>query len=965
MSDIWASVTLSIHETDLDQALLSLARQTGISIVFPKQATLGYTAPPLDGDYELSQALDLLLGDACLNYQVLDKRLVAVRAGCRSRRQTADTTGEVRVSKQARFEPPTVEQVVVREHYVTGSRIRIPDLAEASTVDVIERPDIELAGNQDIGELLRFLPSVAGNATSTLVTNGGDGSATVTLRGLPASNTLVLLNGRRINADPFLARSVDLNTLPIGLVDRIEVLKDGASALYGSDAIAGVVNVVTRKDFDGFDATTYVGSASRGDLETFNSTLLFGREFERHRFSAGGSYFKQEPVWSRDRSLSRSADDRPRGGIDKRSSATVPARIRTRDGVVILASEQDAGTDASQFRPATSEDRFDYRNFTAAIVPSRRWSLFSDFSMDLTETIQVYLEGLYTDTRATNTLAPAPLFTGFESRDFTVSENNPFNPFGEPLIDVRRRLVEFGPRRFTNISRSSRWVLGFSGATEQLHWNFSYSDNITRGEEQVHNLLEAERLQQALGAAAGCKAPCVPLNLVGPEGSITDQMVNSLAVGVTSKAQSKLRSAIFDLDFSLGSLPAGDIEMASGVEYRKETLVTHPDDLIEAERTVGAANFGPTRGSRDIFEAYAELLLPVWKHQPYAELLDIRLAGRVSRYSDFGSTINPRASLRYKPVGDLTFRASYSSGFRAPALYELHASDSQSFEFLSDPCRESSNIAVLPGCSLQSDPTLVQFLSVSGGNPKLDPEKAKTYTVGLAWSPHHLKGLHASLDMYRIKQRDVVASSSQFIVNENARSLAFPDRVIRNEDGNIVKILSSNLNLGRRDVGGLDFTLSYQSGETPLGLFELTLNATHIRYFKDRLDPDSPIVDKAGTFSDEASAGSGALPKWKANLGLHWRHRYAQLNYTIHYVNGLKEIVPILETERTIGAWAVHNLQVSYLGPMSFWTRISLGVNNLMDRAPPFSAAAFNDSYDSRTYDITGRYLYLQLNKNL
>ncbi len=956
---------LSIRDPNLSQALLNLAQQAGVSIVFPKNATDGYPSEVLEGVFSLEQALQRLLGDACLTYQVLDNRLITIRAGCAPTIQKKRTPVFRSSIVALEHAPSGVEEILVRERYVTGSRIRIPDLANATPIDVIERPDIELAGNQDLGELLRFLPSVAGNATSTLVTNGGDGTATVTLRGLPASNTLVLLNGRRTNTDPFLARAVDLNTLPIGLIDRIEVLKDGASALYGSDAIAGVVNVVTRKDYDGIEANSYYGAASRGDLETFNSNLLFGRSYDRFRFTAGGSYYDQQPLWSRDRSRSRSADDRPRGGIDKRSSATAPARIRTSNGFVTLASNQFDGSDPSQFRAVTSEDRFNYRDFTSAIVPSRRWSLFTNFSADLNDSLELYLEGLYTDTRATNTLAPAPIFTGFESRDFTVAADNSFNPFGEPLFDVRRRVLELGSRRTVNASRSARLVAGLSGTTERFHWTIAYSENQTRGEEQLRNLLEAEKLQRAVGGPLDCVGACVPLNLFGPPGSITPEMIEFLKVGVNNRAQSKLRNLILDLDFPLGSLAAGDIELASGIEYRKESLVTHPDELVQDQRTVGGANFGATRGSRDIFEAYAEVLIPVWRDQPFGKLLDLRLATRVSNYSDFGTTANPRIALRYSPFDSLMFRASYSNGFRAPALHELHASENQSFEFLSDPCREPQNVGILPGCSLASDPTLVQFLTVGGGNPDLEPEQARTYTAGLVWKPVFLAGLQASLDLYRIKEKDVVATSSQFVVNENARTLRFAERVVRNADGNINRILSSSLNLGKRDVGGLDFTLEYQLPETPVGFLEITLNATHIAHFKEQLDPESNTIDKAGTFSDEASAGSGALPDWKANLGLHWRNQHTQFSYSIHYVSDLKETIPILDTQRTISSWDVHNLQLSYLGEWSLWTRISLGINNLFDKAPPFSAAAFNDSYDSRTYDITGRYLYLQLNKTL
>ena len=344
---------------------------------------------------------------------------------------------------------PSVEDVVElgRGQHSLGPtiEIRVPEVAGDSHVDIIDRPEIELAGQQTLGSLLRYVPAVAGNSTSTLISNGGDGTATVTLRGLPASNTLVLLNGRRVNPDGLMGQSIDLNTLPIGLVERVEILKDGASAIYGSDAIAGVVNVITRRDISGVHVNTYYGQSIEGDLDTFNSDVIWGRDFDDVLVTVGATYFDQGALWSRDRALSASSDDRSRGGIDKRSSATLPARIGLDSGAVVLRDSDLAGSDPDHFRLATDEDRFEYRDYTTSIVPSRRWSAFADVEGSMTSGGTFYIETMYTDTRATNTLAPLPLFTGFEVLDLTVSADNPFNAFGVDIDDVRRRLIELPP----------------------------------------------------------------------------------------------------------------------------------------------------------------------------------------------------------------------------------------------------------------------------------------------------------------------------------------------------------------------------------------------------------------------------------------------------------------------------------------------------------------------------------------
>jgi iron complex outermembrane receptor protein len=413
-------------------------------------------------------------------------------------------------------------------------------------------------------------------------------------------------------------------------------------------------------------------------------------------------------------------------------------------------------------------------------------------------------------------------------------------------------------------------------------------------------------------------------------------------------------------------LPGGRVEVAAGVLGRQEYLRIDPDPLLAEQNTIGGVNFGPTDGERRVWEMYGEVYLPLMSDRRWAERLDLHLAGRVSHYSDFGSQSNPRISLRYQPVRSVTIRGSYAHGFRAATLNQLFRSRFQSFEQLNDPCSSLSNVGVLPGCVQQSDPTLTQFLTTKGGDEDLQAERSKTASVGFVWQPEiGVNELTFSVDAFRIRQKDVVDSNTQYIVNSNADNLSFPNRVLRDENGNISEVLATLLNIGERDVSGIDVGVTYMLPETRSGVWTIGLNASHIASFKDKFDPDTPSVEQAGTFSDEASGGNGALPDWKANLSVNWRHENWQAQYNLYHVSAVEELVPISETWRTMESWQTHNVQMTYLGPMTAWFRVALGVNNLLDEEPPFSAAAFNDSYDSRTYDIVGRYYYLQLEKTL
>lgn len=965
----WAFADATVPEGRLDDALFALGRQTGISIVFPPRITREIQTEGASvagkGDRAAMAALDIVLDGHCLQAKLIAPALIAVRKSCSGKPESESPAGRERevVALADDPLPPGVEEIVVSERALTGSRLRNPTWQGSSQVDIIERAEIDRAGAQGLDKILRYIPAVSGNSTSTLISNGGDGSASVTLRGLPASNTLVLLNGRRVNADASGAGSVDLNTLPLSLVKRVEILKDGASALYGSDAVAGVVNIITRQDIDGVHIDTYFGASAEGDHETQHTSLLAGKRFANGQFTLGASYYDQNELASRDRSLSASSDDRPRGGIDKRSSATAPARVVLDGEPLILSSPALDGSSASHFRPATIEDRFEYRTSTSSIVPSRRWSGFADLRTFVADW-ELFTEILVSHNTSSTRFAPAPLFTGFETIELPLAADQAFNPFGVELTDIRRRMVELGDRVQSNDSRSRRVVAGLQGNISGVDIEVLASSNRTRARQTMRGGLNAFNTQQALGS--GCTAPCVPLNLFGPAGSVDDEMAAFIRADTTTHSRSDSRALTLNLDTRAWQLPAGAIELAAGAEYREEGLRVSPDALTAAGGTLGAANVGPTDGDRTIWEVYAEAYVPLLRGSDDRTLLDMQLAGRISHYSDFGRASNPRLAFRLRPSPTVTLRASYAHGFRGPTLKQLFGGTLVSFQFLNDPCAAAGvrNDPRLPGCPTQSDSTLTQVLTRISGDPGLKPETSRSLNIGISWTAAGtLEGLTASLDAWRIRQRNVVDSSAQYIINENARSGRFSDRVPRSSDGNITDVDASLLNIGTRDVSGFDLSIAYRLRDRAFGQLDFAFNAAHIARFADRFDPDSPRLDQAGLFTDEASGGNGALPDLKANLGMQWTHQHWSAAYTLHFVNSLEERVPIEGSRRTIDAWLTQDIQASYGGPATADVRVTIGLDNAFDAAPPFAAAAFNDSYDARTYDITGRFWYLRLDR--
>ncbi|MEE4301323.1 MAG: TonB-dependent receptor [Pseudomonadales bacterium] len=946
----------------LDGALLRVGRLGSISVLFQRETVAGLEVGPVAGTADCGELLAALLAGTRLEAHAVEADLFVVRP---LRRREAPR--EVPVPAGARRveapEAPAFEELVVRARSVTGSRLRDMGLEGAAQVDIIDRFEIERSGLQSLSEILRFLPAVAGNATSTYVTNGGDGTATVTLRGLPSSHTLVLLNGRRLNTDAFSGAAVDLNSLPLAAIERVEVLKDGASAIHGSDAIAGVVNVITRERLEGLHFSSYGGISSRDDLETQHHSVLFGSRGPRHGLMVGAEIYDRRGIASRDRAISRSSDDRSRGGIDKRSSATAPARVSRPEGALTLV-DGASGAAMEDFRTATQEDLFEYRDFTTALVPSRRHSVFVEADWDIDAGVALFGEYLHTRTESTSALAPVPLFTGFEVLDLTVAPDAVFNPFDTPVTDVRRRFTELPPRTQRNRTETERWVLGLRTSGDVWDIELHAAHHTTRAREDFSNVLFGPALQAGLGSASACAADpdCVPVNLFGPPGSIGSEALDALTTRSLSRGDSELLTFALDGATELWTLPAGNMRFSAGAAWRGEALEITPDPLGAAQLLVGGLNFGATKGDRSVTEMHTELLVPLLAGLPGAQQLDLQLADRWSRYSDFGHTHNPKLVLRWRPLSSLLLRASWSEGFRSPTLRELYLSTQQSAAFLVDPCATDDAVGRFPGCSVRSDPTLNQFLTFTGGNAALEAEQARNRTLGLHWTPAAVPGeFGVSVDVYDIEEENVVDASAQFIVDENARSGRFSDRVARDAVGNLQSVTATNLNIGRRALAGADLAIDWRAPASVFGLLELALKATHIESFEDQLDPDAGTVERAGTFQDAASEGNGALPDWKLNLGVTWTWGPWETRYGVHHVTGLREEIPLLGRTRTIGAWTRQNVQVGYRWREGVDGSLAFGVQNIADSAPPFAASAFNDSFDSRTHDLIGRFVYTRL----
>ncbi|WP_444883852.1 TonB-dependent receptor [Microbulbifer sp. PSTR4-B] len=929
---------IELPASSLPEALISLGRQCQVSILVPTSSASLYQLPKQTlstGQNQFEATIEQLLEGLPFSYHRIGPTSFAV---------TPNKESPPRSEQQSSKAP---EEITVTGQSLTGSHLRHYQLDGYAPIDRLTREQLELTGAQTVADVLKFLPAISGNSTSTSVSQQDDGTATVSLRYLPASNTLVLINGRRIIGDGYNGEATDLNTIPLSLVERVEILKDGASAVYGSDAIAGVINIILRKDFEGLSLDSYYGQSGAGDRETESHHLTWGRHGERGHIMLNLAQYTQGSIMSRDRNLSESADSRDFGGTDKRSSATPEGFIALDNGATLTSQT------SNNYRDWSLEDRYNYNDHTSAVTPLKSNSAYLSANFDLSDNLLLFAEAMGLRTSAESTKAPSPVFTRFDNGDLTIAADNIYNPFNQTITDVRKRITELGPRIQKNRTATWRLNTGIKGVYNQWHWELNTSLQRAKKSEKLSNLINPLALSQGLKGPTSCNSSnaCTPINLLGPSGSIPQEQLEFIRGTSTTNSRTRMESLTFISDGSLGETRAGEILAAAGFEIRHETLTSDSNDL-NGLSYIGGHSPGATRGSRTIKETFAEVSIPIQE-----EKLWLDGAVRLSSYSDFGNTYNPKLAIRWQVLEDLNLRVSYASGFRAPTLTDMYQKGYQSQEFIFDPCT-SKSASTLTGCPGQSDSARIQYLTEFGGNPSLTPETSKTLTASLAWTPEHIEGLSSAVEIFNIQQEDVIGSNPQFLVEQNAYAGLFSDRVLRDEQGEITKILATRINQGRRTIRGYDVALRYDLPEDELGQFKLAMNISHMLDYLNQGAAGLPEEELSGTFVDITTGGAGSLPEFKANAGIYWSSNQWKAGYTVHFVGSTKETYTHNDKIIThdIGSWFSHDAQLSFNPSSRF--RFSIGVNNLLNTPPPLAVTATENNFDHRTYDLTGRYWY-------
>ena len=894
----------------------------------------------------------------------------------------------------------------VEEITVTGSRIKSAETLAPAPIVVLSAEEIRAQGLASLGDVLQTL-TVQSNAINTQANNGGDGSTRVSLRGLGSNRTLVLVNGRRfVPGGTGANSSVDLNAIPASVIERIEVLKDGASAVYGSDAIGGVVNIITKTAIEGIEIDYYAGTAGAGDGEVMDLSVTTGLQSEKGHVAFSAGYHNQWPVWTGDRSFSESDKaydwELNDGSYNNNgSSATPEGHIIDRSDAegneawqaVVAAAGDEAGDYHRDpdigWRPFNwagissdgSGDTYNYQPENYLYTPQTRYSSFLSGSHAVAEDAKAYFEVVYTNRQSDQKLAPTPLFT--ISDGIVVSATNRYNEFGRDFIDVRRRFLEAGNRNFLQDIDTYRMVLGLDHRLMGFDGDLSFSYGRSEGTNVNEGRFILSHVKNALGPDEDCTGDCVPLDLLHGAGTITQSMVDYIQYTGVGRGYSRQQILQWNLTGEVARLPAGPLAVAAGLSSRWEAGAYLPDPMTASGNTTGSKAF-PTEGSYSVRALYAETQLPIY--QAGAVSLDATAAGRAFDYDTFGGGFTYEAGSRFQLSQSLAFRATSSNAFRAPSIAEMFLGTSDSFPLVSDPCSrvdEAGNARELTAqqernCADQGIPddfedSRAQLLAKLGGSTDLDPEKAEMITAGVVYQPDFFGGLDLTVDYYTTKIEDEIGTLPASLILSNCYSQDAPsdcDQVVRDPDNHLItQILATNTNIGETETSGVDFGLNYTTNSA-LGIVSAQFESNMLVQYEQTLPSASgPELVKGLGYYD-----LGVFPKWRHAASVSVTKERFSVGLTWRYVGGFEECedddckgkyredVEEVPSSRKVNPNSVFNVRGSYeLGTALGLSTLTVGINNLLDQPPAVIFNGFLGTSDSSTYDFMGRYLYVRL----
>ncbi len=918
--------------------------------------------------------------------------------------------------------PSNPTQTSPQEVIVTGSRIRRVDTETANPVLTISSQQIQQTGAQTVGELIMQLPTINGAATNPSVNNGGGfGESYIELRGLDAKRTLVLLDGRRIGliGDPGSGTSaVDINQIPLEAIDHVEVLKEGAGAVYGSDAIAGVVNFITKKDANGLEIGADFGKTTHGDGQHHDVYATFGTTTDRFSFMLTGRVEEFDPVLEGRRDFSKyalynSSSSIYRGG----SSRTPTGRIYLPTGSALAAAfgcasvTKIAGTDGTalgDYRCFNSggpnDDHYNYAPLNYLVTPQDRGQMFSKVNYKINDHVQTYASVLFSHTHSGFQEASLPFDSTLD--DITISPYSMYNPFGTGFgglsgayPDAEWRLIGLGPRRSDTATNDAEGTFGIKGDIPGSDWTwdlfskYGWEDQTAR----IDGYFFSDKLSAALGPSmlvngvptcvgtpgdpTSAISGCTPINIfavndvTSPSFAAQSAAIQSLAADYNTDYRYRTEEFALDLNGTVVHLPAGDMEAAAGIDHIWQEGQFQADDIVIAQPPLyltceisQEACTGNSRGAYSYTDFYGELFVPLLKDLPLVHALNVDIGVRYSDFTIFQNTTRASFKVEYRPIQDLLVRGTFAQVYRAPTILDIAAAPKANAPTFLDPCNglTAAKLAANPGLanacvgvptdgSFQEPNSQITGLLLS--NPNLKPETGEVWTAGFVYDPSYVRGLSLDAGYWSYKINNVITQVDPNYVGSQCVTF---DRYC-----NLIIRYPSTAATAGQIIEVQQITANLGTLETDgldIGAHEL-LPTDVAGTFRVNLDMQHVLTYKnlgteyAGTYSTTF----GNDTKWRALASVDWAFRGFDTYVSEQWIGSL-----VIPNGSPGTAPPGNNINI----PNIFYTNVTLGytfapththiqagIQNLTDKQPPifYQNNVINANTDVSTYDVLGR----------
>ena len=820
---------------------------------------------------------------------------------------------------------------------VTGSNIRVSEKEGASAVQVITAKELKASGKTSVSDVLRAISANSGNSYNEQYTGSfSAGTSGLSLRGIGQQNTLILVNGRRVasyaTAQDLQQTFVDLNSLPMAAVQRIEVLKDGASSVYGSDAVAGVVNIILYKEFTGTDITAQWGGSTQGTGQHEKSAALqtgFGK-LEEDGYSVVFSVDAQQrdKLQQSDVAWLRGADFRQqqRGSLGwnvTNYAGTDPTQ--TLGGargplqlVPYSAINPDGAGQVLAYNPSPYE----------TLIPGiQRIHSSLRGTVKLNADTEAYVDLLHSYSRADQTFS-APLTVSSSLRAWNngtkrldtipvvLPVGHPNNPGATPL-PFTATLFDLGPRLKQDKVTFYRALAGVKGTLAGWDWDTAVAHSSSKLEETVQNFVNRYEFQKVLADGS--------YNFFDASKN-SEAVRNRLRLSTLRPAESTLDTLDFSAAKDIWNLPAGPLGFAAGFQWRREKMDSQTSTAVLSGTELRPA-LNIIEGSRSVSALFAEFNVPVVKN------LSVNVAGRADHYSDFGNAFSPKASARYQAAPWLLLRGTVSRAFRAPSLPEITDSTAVSYTGVIDP-RDPLT------------PTLSRGVTViTIANPALRPERSKNLNLGVVISPTSSSSI--GLDYYRIRQEGVIGTESATTTLDN--ELTSPEKVARGADGRITTLYRQFRNQGQRDVSGIDLDLRQRFVDQDWGKLTLAGQLSRVLRFAEPLSDGAPLTNGAGTNY------FGSIPKWRGVTSATWEQGKWSSTLTWNYVGSYAQQQHL---DESVAAFSTFDVTSSW--QVTPKANVTFIVQNLANKRAPWDYSA--SGFDFTQSDPRGRFASLKLN---